>query len=769
MRSSSSPSRRAPLVAAAAALIGLLGGCTAAEPDAAAPAAGGTPAPAVSARVLDPEGRFLVNPRLLPAHRVRATKAALKADEYDNERATNPQNFAITVPPANIASVRPMVEWEPMRAIVMSYPGYMLTSANATATFVSIAQHASEHGAVWFFVDGNQAESGLTSRLLTAGVPAERLGSTIRFLHAPLDSVWFVDSGPLPIVDKAANTFAFADFRYYHERPLDDALPTLFGRSLAGFGYEATATVYRMPLTVEGGTFQATSDGICFTSDRQLYNLSCYADACDEDIEGLTLPQLQANAYAQAMRATLAEYVGCKDLIVLHSVTDDGTGHIDMYLKVLDDHRVLIGQYAPPFSGAEATNAARLDADAAFVEAYVKPDGSRFTAPRIVMPGSRNSSFGRIPFTYVNSTFFNGLNLWPSYPSYTDWKGSRDAAEATWNALLPDMEHVDIDATELSFYSGAIHCVTRTIPAIEAGEWVADGTCAGATCDAPVGGYDGECVPDDAGTEACWGPAWQCTCNDCDTGCAPVADPCGGVPFTGCCDGEALYYCEQQRVYTQSCQGGCGWDAANGWYDCSFSGVDPSGHAPRACPSGCEAACEGRVCGDDGCGGSCGQCAGGEVCTSGGLCEAPCDACAPGTSGCDGDDAWTCTEAVSGCPRLETTRCAEGGLSCQAGACAPERVEVEPDTVDGDAHGGDADGAGSPDGTEAGPDGATSDDGTTAGDGGDTGGTASHRKKSSGCAGGGGASGGGALAGLLGAVGVALATRRRRAAVCPRR
>ncbi|MCB9733332.1 MAG: agmatine deiminase family protein [Deltaproteobacteria bacterium] len=765
MRSFALP-RRAAISATAAALLGLLGACNAAEPAAPAPAADPGAAPAVTATPLDAEGRFLVNPRLLPAHRVNPTKATLKADEFDNERAANPQHFAITVPPANIAHVRPMVEWEPMRAITMSYPGYMLTSANATATFVSIAQHASEHGEVWFLVDGNQAENGLTSRILAAGVPPERLGSTIRFLHAPLDSVWFIDAGPLPLVDTQANTFAFADFRYYHERPLDDALPTVLARNLAGFGYEATTSVYRAPLTVEGGTFQSTTDGICFTGDRELYNLSCYDGACDEGIEALTLAQLQTHPFADAMRATLAQYVGCKDLVVLHSITDDGTGHIDMYLKVLDDHRVLIGKYEAPFSGQQATNAARLDDDAAFIEAYVKPDGSRFTAPRIIMPGSRNSSFGRVPFTYVNSTFFNGLNLWPAYPSYSDWNASRDAAEATWNEVLPDMEHIYVDATELSFYSGAIHCVTRTIPAIEAGDWVADGTCGGAECAAPAGGYDGVCVPGDDGLEACWGPAWQCDCNDCSTGCEVAADPCGGIPFAGCCDGSTLYYCEQQRVYSQACQGGCGWDGSSGWYDCSFSGVDPSGHAPRDCPGACEPSCEGRFCGDDdGCGGTCTTCTGGGVCTDG-VCVGACDSCTPGTSGCDGDTAWTCAEETSGCPRLALTACDESGLTCVSGACVERRVEPEPDTVDSDTRETTPDATSSPDGATAGPDATSADDGAGGGDigvGGDTSGQAFTSRKSSGCAGGGEA-GGGPLAGLLGVLALA-ATRRRRTSV----
>ena len=53
--------------------------------------------------------------------------------------------------------------------------------------------------------------------------------------------------------------------------------------------------------------------------------------------------------------------MGCKDtLITNYSITDDGTGHIDMYLKIVDDDTILIGEYMEPSreSRRSITNAA---------------------------------------------------------------------------------------------------------------------------------------------------------------------------------------------------------------------------------------------------------------------------------------------------------------------------------------------------------------------------------------------------------------------------
>jgi len=657
---------------------------------------------------MDHLGRYQLDPNILPAHRTSTSFQTFKADEFDDLRLANPQFFAITAPPEDISVVRPMVEWEPMRAIVMAFNGYMLSSQNATATFVQIAKESREAGEVWFLVDGNQAENGLRNRLINAGVPSSDFGDKIKFLQTNFDSIWFIDSGPLPIVDESNQTFAFADFRYYHERPLDDAMPTILGRSMHGFDYERTTTTYRMPLTTEGGTFMATTDGICFTSNRQIFYMSCDAPGgCDEDIRVMPLSSVQNHPLAIEMRDVLAEYVGCVDLIVTNSVTDDGTGHLDMYLKVLDDSRVLVGEYTAPFANQhQSFNATRMNANADFIEAYVKPDGTGFTVERIPMPGHRSSNFGDVPFTYINSTFFNHLNLWPAY-EHPPWTASRDAAEAIWNEVLPEMTHIWIDSTELSFYSGAIHCVTRTIPALEAGDWVEDGACAGDTCDAPVGGYDGVCDPSANGQSACWGPSWLCECNDCNGSCEPREDPCDGITYRGCCDGSTLYFCEQQELYFMPCPDSCGWSSGEGWYDCGHSGSDPSGTFPRACDGECVPDCSGKACGDDGCGGSCGTCDAG-VCIDN-QCRTDCFDCEPGHLGCDGDVAWLCMPGAGACRQQQRVDCAAMGRTCEAGDCVDREPDPEPDVVDGDTNGDDDV---SPD-TEPGPDDDTKEDGAT--------------------------------------------------------
>lgn len=636
----------------------------------------------------------------------RFGKSPLKADQYDDIRNAHPENYAITEPP-NVPGVRAMVEWEPMHAIVMSYPAYMATAANASESVAKIAMHTATVADVWIAVDGQPAINAITTVMQNVGMPQADIDNKVYFFQdAQIDSIWFIDSGPVPIIDPSTNTHAYADFKYYHQRAYDDGVSSILARSQTQFGRASDTVTYRMPVLTEGGTFQATTDGVCFTGTRQLFNMSCQQGGCDNSIETQPLADLQNHPLTQQLELYWGQYLGCKDVVVTYSITDDGTGHIDMYLKVIDDNTVMIGEYLPPFvNQAQQVNGPRMDANAALIDAYVKQGGGSMTSTRLVMPGHRTDSEGTVPFTYINSTFINGLNLWPA-TEYPEWTDSRNQALAQWQAAMPTYTHQYIDSTELSFWSGAIHCITRTVPAAPPAKWVQDGTCGGTDCNAPAGGYGFDCQPGENTSDVCWGPAWECYCNDCelcpDGPPGPTPDLCNGITYEGCCSGSELTYCENGELTTGDCgDGGCGWDNSGGWYDCQQTGEDPSGTYPLECPAPCVAECSGKSCGDDGCGGSCGGCASGESCTAAGACEA----CVPSCGGVDcGDDG--CGGSCGTCG---------SGESCSAGSCVSSGDNGNTD------NGGTPDTGGNPDNGGTLDNGGTADNGGPSDAGADTG------------------------------------------------
>ncbi len=82
--------------------------------------------------------------------------------------------------------------------------------------------------------------------------------------------------------------------------------------------------------------------------------------------------------------------------------------------------------------------------------------------------------------------------------------------------------------------------------------------------------------------------------------------------------------------------------------------------------------CLGRTCGDDGCGGSCGTCAGGESCNAGGTCGTACVASCAGKA-CGTDD---------GCGG-RCGACTDGGVAGPANGAAPGESDAEPATAGG--------------------------------------------------------------------------------------
>ena len=104
---------------------------------------------------------------------------------------------------------------------------------------------------------------------------------------------------------------------------------------------------------------------------------------------------------------------------------------------------------------------------------------------------------------------------------------------------------------------------------------------------------------------------------------------CGEVNIVGCCSADNVAKtCTSNGLAETDCNangGICGWSSL-GFYSCDSEGLaDPDGNHPFFCPGDiCEGTCDGKNCGTDGCGNSCGVCEGGLTCnTDTGSCEEP--------------------------------------------------------------------------------------------------------------------------------------------------
>ena len=117
-------------------------------------------------------------------------------------------------------------------------------------------------------------------------------------------------------------------------------------------------------------------------------------------------------------------------------------------------------------------------------------------------------------------------------------------------------------------------------------------------------------TPRDCGSDGCGGGCGTCpiaghVCSPSGT-CLPPEGPCETVPITGWCDGNVLLVCISGSLTVTDCDT-YGKNVVCEWLDSlSAYGCNPHGE--------CVPDCEGKFCGDDGCGGSCGTCPTGQAC-----------------------------------------------------------------------------------------------------------------------------------------------------------
>jgi hypothetical protein len=161
---------------------------------------------------------------------------------------------------------------------------------------------------------------------------------------------------------------------------------------------------------------------------------------------------------------------------------------------------------------------------------------------------------------------------------------------------------------------------------------------------------------------------------DCEPGCDGKGcgdDGCGGS-CGECGEGEA---CED-GVCVPEVQAGCGDEACDEGEDCASCAADCGCACGAECLDGACAftACQGRACGDDGCGGSCGDCGEGEICDGG--------ACAPDGPEC-GDEVCDEGEGCASCPADCGCGCGEGCADDKCKFTACDERECGDDGCDG--------------------------------------------------------------------------------------
>lgn len=149
-------------------------------------------------------------------------------------------------------------------------------------------------------------------------------------------------------------------------------------------------------------------------------------------------------------------FFGFDSLYVIQPMQGDGTGHIDMFCKLLSDTLFIVGEYdlqTQCYPGDRDL----LNDIADHLEIVTNLDGRPFRVERIPMgPFTYGGVAGTINYTYTNSLIVNDLVLVPVYGFDLD-----DEALQVYQDLMPDHTIIPIDSEFIIQYWGAVHCVTN--------------------------------------------------------------------------------------------------------------------------------------------------------------------------------------------------------------------------------------------------------------------------------------------------------------------
>lgn len=359
---------------------------------------------------------------------------------------------------ANSAAQRATAEWEASRGVVISQS--LITRFNKAEMAASILKSGVDK--LWIVIPKSSKEdlsSSIYRDLRKSLGPLIAKVELVSQQHSGDVTVWARDWAPQGALT-ANGGLRLLDFNYFPEREADDFTPQSLERLLK-------FSRISVPVYNEGGNFMTTTRGSCLMTTR-------VTDA-NESAEIASDMQLDA----AAIESYYKQAAGCKTVTILPRMPFEGTGHIDMWAKFLNDESVIVSElrdevlelYASPKSRAKALEIKNfLDARAKQIAAL------GFHVVRIPMPGPIFDG-NEVYRSYTNSLALNGSILVPRYLKPEEDDIASRAGQYFDQKLLSHYEQEVqalyesygfqfhwVNSDDLIYNGGAVHCTTMQLP-----------------------------------------------------------------------------------------------------------------------------------------------------------------------------------------------------------------------------------------------------------------------------------------------------------------
>ncbi len=385
----------------------------------------------------------------LPAYRTEKERELM----LQNRKVNNPPVFGkadISLP----TNIRYPGEFEESQAVCISWSCDYDNNGNITGVdttseygFISaqLAKYISDELPVWIRIPFASDSLRILGKMNTLGWP---LTQNYRFFVTTGDDWWMRDYGPNGIYWGDKDSLAFIDLKYYEGRNFDNDFPKTLAAAMGIPNYETT-------LNGEGGNLMADGFGRVFFSNVM--------DQANSVINGWDSTQTIDS---------LSKLFGASHPINLRTLEcDGGTGHIDLYTKLVDEQTLFVMEYP---SVVTAQDKKIIEDNYQYLTTLKTTYNRPFRIIRVPMPTNDNGTITRKTCNQIDAdarTFVNGITLNKTYlyPSYSnDVNGNKQQtkdATALFQKHMPGYKVIPIDARAASPAGGSIHCITMQIPA----------------------------------------------------------------------------------------------------------------------------------------------------------------------------------------------------------------------------------------------------------------------------------------------------------------
>lgn len=332
-----------------------------------------------------------------------------------------------------LAIVNP-AEFEKNEGVMLVWD-YSPSRDSITANITRVAQKA---GKVWIIYYPGTAPADTTqirAYLYSKGVSPDSL----YFVPAWTETLWIRDFGPMFAYGSyggGLDRFIYDAGYSAYSRPKDDSIPRQISR-IWSIPYA------QLGLEIEGGNI--IFDGLMrgFGSKRIW-----------QQNPGLTPEEL---------RNLLIEKFNLSDFIFLDNLNFSGGGiwkHVDMYMKLIDYETILVSSYPEHLPDYPV-----IESIVTLLESTNNYFGKPYKVIRLPAPPKADGTWATTQNdemrTYTNSLIINNTVIVPSY-NLPEWD---QHARAIYTEAMPGYTVEMVDSRMLTILGGAIHCITREVPA----------------------------------------------------------------------------------------------------------------------------------------------------------------------------------------------------------------------------------------------------------------------------------------------------------------